>query len=279
MKNTFSDQKTSQRKRNEATQRQSAGPDGVSVAPPNRTGLPDTLKTGIESLSGLSLDDVRVHYNSSKPQQLQALAYAQGTDIHVAPGQERHLPHEAWHVVQQAQGRVKPTAQMKGGVSINDNQGLEHEADLMGVQALTAQKQPRAEHGKACSCASCSSASLTSSTQLKTSSQQKWQARNQSLNGAHHSDCKCSSCNTATSTVAVQRKEHSAYSPVQLAKCLVCAHEHGSSTCKTKVPDPNNKGKTKKCGCKSHSSHWGKGSKINPGSGRRARRLAALTEQ
>ena len=29
-----------------------------------------------------------------------ALAYAQGSDIHLAPGQEQHLPHEAWHVVQ-----------------------------------------------------------------------------------------------------------------------------------------------------------------------------------
>ncbi|MCA8830315.1 eCIS core domain-containing protein [Hymenobacter pini] len=79
----------------------------------NRTGLPDALKAGVENLSGHSLDDVRVHYNSSKPAQLQAHAYAQGTDIHLAPGQEQHLPHEAWHVVQQKQGRVQPTIQMK----------------------------------------------------------------------------------------------------------------------------------------------------------------------
>lgn len=68
---------------------------------PNATGLPDHLKSGIESLSGMSMDEVKVHYNSEKPAQLNALAYAQGTDIHVGPGQERHLPHEAWHVVQQ----------------------------------------------------------------------------------------------------------------------------------------------------------------------------------
>src|SRR5262245_41691064 len=30
----------------------------------NQTGLPDGLKSGIERLSGLSLDDVRVHYDS-----------------------------------------------------------------------------------------------------------------------------------------------------------------------------------------------------------------------
>ena len=54
----------------------------------------------------MSMDAVRVHYNSTKPAQLNAHAYTQGTDIHVASGQERHLPHEGWHVVQQMQGRV-----------------------------------------------------------------------------------------------------------------------------------------------------------------------------
>jgi hypothetical protein len=104
---------------------------------PNQTGLPDGLKSGIESLSGMSLDNVKVHYNSSQPAQLNALAYAKGTDIHVAPGQEQHLPHEAWHVVQQAEGRVTPTMQMKGGVPVNDDAGLEHEADVMGAQAMS----------------------------------------------------------------------------------------------------------------------------------------------
>lgn len=102
----------------------------------NNTGLPDNLKTGVETLSGLSMDDVKVHYNSSQPAQLNALAYAQGTDIHVAPGQERHLPHEAWHVAQQKQGRVQPTMQMKEGIPVNDDAGLEHEADVMGAKAM-----------------------------------------------------------------------------------------------------------------------------------------------
>lgn len=102
----------------------------------NNTGLPDNLKTRIENLSGYSLDDVKVHRNSDKPAQLQAHAYAQGTDIHIAPGQEKHLPHEAWHVVQQKQGRVKPTMQMKGKVNVNDNAGLEQEADVIGVKSL-----------------------------------------------------------------------------------------------------------------------------------------------
>ncbi|WP_372948285.1 DUF4157 domain-containing protein [Mariniphaga sp.] len=102
----------------------------------NDTGLPDNLKSGIESLSGLTMDDVQVHFNSDKPESMQAHAYAQGTDIHLAPGQEKHLPHEAWHVVQQKQGRVKPTMQLQGKVNVNDDKGLEKEADVMGGKAL-----------------------------------------------------------------------------------------------------------------------------------------------
>ncbi len=101
----------------------------------NKTGLPDHLKTGIESLSGYSMDDVKVHYNSSKPAQLNAHAYAQGNQIHLASGQEKHLPHEAWHVVQQKQGRVSPTTQVNGA-AVNDSASLEKEADVMGGKAL-----------------------------------------------------------------------------------------------------------------------------------------------
>lgn len=97
----------------------------------NSTGLPDQLKTNIESVSGYCLDDVKVHYNSSKPAFFHALAYTQGTEIHVAPGEERHLPHEAWHVVQQKQGRVLPVAELKGQ-PFNDSSALEQEADTMG---------------------------------------------------------------------------------------------------------------------------------------------------
>ncbi len=107
--------------------------EGASV---NRTGLPDQLKSGIESLSGMSMDAVKVHYNSSEPAKVDAHAYAQGSEIHVAPGQEKHLPHEAWHVVQQAQGRVKPTKQLKDKSPINDDAGLEREATEMGAKAL-----------------------------------------------------------------------------------------------------------------------------------------------
>lgn len=97
-------------------------------------GLPASLSSGIEGLSGVSVDDVKVHRNSNKPAQMNAHAYAQGTDIHMAPGQEKHLPHEAWHVVQQKQGRVQATTQL-AGIGVNDDAGLEKEADVMGAKA------------------------------------------------------------------------------------------------------------------------------------------------
>ena len=126
-----------------------AQPAAPQAASANRTGLPDRLKAGVETLSGVSMDGVKVHYNSSKPGQLDALAYAQGSDIHLAPGQERHLPHEAWHVVQQQQGRVRATGQMKGGVPVNDDAGLEREADIMGAKAAAGGGQRARTAGRA----------------------------------------------------------------------------------------------------------------------------------
>jgi hypothetical protein len=112
----------------------------VAAVPAGKTqsgpGLPAPLKAGIEQLSGIAMDGVRVHRDSPEPAKVGALAYARGSDIHLGPGQEQHLPHEAWHVVQQAQGRVKATTQLKDGVPVNDDAGLEEEADAMGAKAL-----------------------------------------------------------------------------------------------------------------------------------------------
>lgn len=101
----------------------------------NHTGMPGELKNGLENLSGRDLSDVRVHRNSPKPAQLNALAYTQGQTIHLAPGQDKHLPHEAWHVVQQLQGRVKPGTLLINNLSINNDPKLEMEADRLGDSA------------------------------------------------------------------------------------------------------------------------------------------------
>jgi len=107
------------------------------AAPQSRgvSSLPARLQAGIERLSGVAMDDVRVHRNSPEPAKFGALAFASGGNIHLGPGQERHLPHEAWHIVQQKQGRVRPTLQAKG-VGINEDSALEREADLFGERAL-----------------------------------------------------------------------------------------------------------------------------------------------
>ena len=103
---------------------------------PNQTGMPDRLKAGIEMLSGIDMSDVRVHANSPKPARLNALAYTQGNQIYVGPGQERHLSHEAWHAVQQKEGKVQPNKQLPGAVT-NNCVDLEIEASTMGQRAAT----------------------------------------------------------------------------------------------------------------------------------------------
>jgi hypothetical protein len=121
--------------------RASSGPGGAVGGADS--GMPARLRSGLEALSGMDLSGVRVHRDSARPDRLNALAYARGQDIHLGPGQERHLAHEAWHVVQQMQGRVGATGHLRGA-AINDDPGLEREADVMGARALQAgPAQPR----------------------------------------------------------------------------------------------------------------------------------------
>ncbi len=93
----------------------------------NKTGLPDAIKARFERMSGMTLDDVRVHYNSNKPAQLGAAAYTQGNEVYIGPGNEHSLEHELVHVVQQKQGIVQPTFRF-GNQQINYSKKLEHEA-------------------------------------------------------------------------------------------------------------------------------------------------------
>jgi len=106
----------------------------ISKSQGNTQNLPLQMQTNMEAMGGVDLSDVKVHRNSGEPQKVGALAYAQGSDIHLGPGQEKHLGHEAWHTVQQKQGRVQPVLQAKG-LSMNDDPQLEKEADVMGTKA------------------------------------------------------------------------------------------------------------------------------------------------
>ena len=100
---------------------------------PNLTGIPTQMKLDFEHRSGLSFDDVRVHYNSDKPRKIGALAYTQIPQVHIGPGQERHLRHELGHVVQQKQGIVRPTTWING-LAVNDSPAMEREAELFQQQ-------------------------------------------------------------------------------------------------------------------------------------------------
>ena len=101
--------------------------------------LPAVLQSGLRALSGLELGDVQVQHGSSLPARYGALALTQGNAIHLGPGQDQHLAHEAWHVVQQRQGRVAATLPAQAGLApVNDEPALEAEADVMGQRALQA---------------------------------------------------------------------------------------------------------------------------------------------
>ena len=105
--------------------------------------LPDHLRTRHENTSGVSLDDVRVHYNSPEPIPFMARAFAKGSEIHIVSGQEDTLEHEVAHTIQQKQGRVSPTG-MINGEPVNDNAELEGEAEWGAVskdQAVVSAKK------------------------------------------------------------------------------------------------------------------------------------------
>lgn len=105
--------------------------------------LPGALRSRLERAARLPMHDVRVHYNSPHPARVGALAFTRGSEIHLSPGQEEHLAHEAWHVVQQKQRRVRATTSVDRQ-PVNDSDALEQEADRMALplRGLAAEAVP-----------------------------------------------------------------------------------------------------------------------------------------
>lgn len=99
----------------------------------NHTGISTQLKERIEQSTGVSLDDVQVHYHSELPAKLDALAYACGNQVEISSGQEQHLPHELGHVVQQKLGVVRANVMHPTGVALNTDHALERQADEIGA--------------------------------------------------------------------------------------------------------------------------------------------------
>jgi Domain of unknown function (DUF4157) len=116
--------------------------------------MPVAVQAKMEHAFGVDFSGVRIH-EGPQARAVGALAYTQGTDIHMAPGQydphgqrgQELLGHELAHVVQQAHGRVEATTQAKG-VDINDDPGLEHEADVMGARAARGERIAGAPAGQ-----------------------------------------------------------------------------------------------------------------------------------
>ncbi|WP_298420672.1 DUF4157 domain-containing protein [uncultured Kordia sp.] len=123
--------------------------DSNSFAPPKTSGkqnksLPAKLQSNMESSLGHDFSNVGIHTNSQKAVQMKARAFTQSEQIHFAPGEfnpsstsgQNLIGHEFTHIAQQRAGIVKPTKALKKGVMINDDRGLESEADNFGRKAV-----------------------------------------------------------------------------------------------------------------------------------------------
>ena len=103
--------------------------------------LPDPVRSKMERAFNADFSGVTVR-ESSEASNLGAYAFTRGTELFFAPGQydpvsqrgQSLIGHELAHVVQQSEGRVAPTVQAKG-MAINDDAGLEAEADDLGARA------------------------------------------------------------------------------------------------------------------------------------------------
>jgi hypothetical protein len=104
-------------------------------------GLPDPVRGKMERAFSADFSGVSVR-ESSEASALGAQAFTRGSEVVFAPGHyhpdsergQSLIGHELAHVVQQSEGRVAPTIQGKG-IALNDDAGLEAEADDLGARA------------------------------------------------------------------------------------------------------------------------------------------------
>jgi Domain of unknown function (DUF4157) len=118
-----------------------ASPGAALPADGGGAAMPAEVQRKMEQVFGTSLAAVRIHVGP-RAAALGAKAYTQGTEIHFAPGTyqpespagQTLLGHELAHVIQQSAGRVSATSEAHG-VPVNEDAGLEAEADEMGAKA------------------------------------------------------------------------------------------------------------------------------------------------
>jgi ribosomal protein S18 acetylase RimI-like enzyme len=124
----------------------------AAIANSGGQAIPAPVRTKMESAFNTSFANVRVH-KGNHADAVGAIAYTQGNHIHFAPGRfnpetssgQALLGHELAHVVQQRQGRVKPTTQVNG-LPVNDQVALEKEADTLGQKAAQMKQDKSASY-------------------------------------------------------------------------------------------------------------------------------------
>ena len=107
------------------------------------------IKEQMSQALGHDFSDVNIHTDSKAATNVGALAYTQGKDVHFAPGQfnpdttqgKELIGHEFKHKEQQDNNRVQATTEVNG-MPVNDDKGLEKEADDAGkIAAQTKLKE------------------------------------------------------------------------------------------------------------------------------------------
>jgi hypothetical protein len=103
--------------------------------------LPDDVQEKMERTFNADFSDVKVYENSQSAENLGAVAYTQGNEIHFSSGYQpyssngqEYLGHELSHVLQQRQDLVKET-HVEDGHSVSDDAALEAQAHEEGHKA------------------------------------------------------------------------------------------------------------------------------------------------
>ncbi|MCU0430829.1 MAG: DUF4157 domain-containing protein [Cytophagaceae bacterium] len=104
--------------------------------------MPEEVQAKMENSFGEDFSDVAIHDNSAQAEDLGAKAFAQGKDVHFAPGEfqpntkqgQELIGHELTHVVQQKDGKVHGS-EVHGKDMVNQDPALEKEADDAGKLA------------------------------------------------------------------------------------------------------------------------------------------------
>jgi Domain of unknown function (DUF4157) len=124
-----------------------------TVLPASGDPLPIRTQQQMQRAFNHDFSDVRV-FESPRAANLDALAFAQGNQLHFQPGQydpwspqgQALLGHELAHVVQQRSGQVRASTMTPQGEGINDDVELEREAQEAGQRAARGERvTPRGE--------------------------------------------------------------------------------------------------------------------------------------